>query len=132
MFEPFSRTSLAELAARFRGIDQWPVARATVTESELFSAPRSGEWNHLSFYYRSADSELQSGTISVDSLTGMYALKNGDEFSLQYDPKHPSSFYCSEAQSFTRTFQAIMLPLVVGFVLVIVAIAALHSLQVWR
>jgi hypothetical protein len=102
---------LPELFARLRGIDKWPTVLATVTEAELVSTPRSGDWNRISFFYRPADSDIQSGTLSGDSLTSVYALGKNDTFELQYDPNNPARFYCKDAQSRTRTFGTVMAPL---------------------
>lgn len=120
---------LLKLIAKIRGINRWPYAVATVTASELFSVPRSGDWNRISFYYRPAGAEIQSGTIQVDSLASMHALSKGDTFSLQFDPSRPDRFYCEDAQSATRTFQTIMAPLCLGVVLAIVVSAVLEALR---
>lgn len=120
---------LPELIARVRGIDQWPHAVATVTASELFTVPRAGEWNRISFYYHSAGAEIQSGTIQVDSLTSMHALSKGDTFSVQFNPRHPDRFYCKDAQSTTRTFQTVMAPLCIALVLAIVISAVVQAFR---
>jgi len=111
---------IPELVARLRGLDKWPTATATVTESELVDTPRAGNWNNFSFYYRPNGLELQSGNLKADSLTSIYSLGVGDTFEIQYDPKHPNRFYCKEANSFTRTFRTIMAPLVILFIIALV------------
>jgi Protein of unknown function (DUF3592) len=111
---------ISEFLARLRGFDKWPIATATVTESELVTTSRAGNWNNFSFYYRPNGSELQSGSLRADSLTSIYALGVGDTFEIQYDPKHPDRFYCKEVNSFTRTFGTIMGPLVIVFVIVLI------------
>lgn len=111
---------ISELIARLRGLDKWPTAKATVTQSELVTTPRAGNWSNFSFYYHPEDSELQSGSLKADSLTSIYSLEVGDIFEIQYDPKHPDRFYCKEVNSSTRTFGTIMAPLVILFFIVLV------------
>ena len=101
-------------------MDQWPTATATVTESELVTTPRTGDWNKFSFYYRPNGAELQSGSLKVDSLTSIDSLRVGDTFEIQYDPTRPNRFYCREANSFTRTFGTIMAPLVLLFFIALI------------
>jgi hypothetical protein len=101
-------------------MDQWPSTTATVTESELVTTPRAGDWNNLSFYYRPDGAELQSGTLKADSLTSIYSLRVGDTFEIQYDSKYPNRFYSKEVNSFNRTFGTIMAPLVILFVIALV------------
>jgi len=120
---------IPELVAKLRGSDNWPVATATVTESELTTTPRSGDWNNLDFYYRPDGSEVQSGNLKADSLTSVYSLGVGDTFEVQYDPKHPERFYCKEVNSSTRTFGTIMAPLVIIFVIVLIASEVLSALK---
>jgi hypothetical protein len=120
---------IPELVARLRGIDKWPTATATVTESELVTTPRAGNWNNFSFFYRPDGSELQSGSLKADSLTSIYSLRVDDTFEIQYDPKYPSRFYCKEVNSFTRTFGTIMAPLVILFLIVLVVSEILSVLK---
>jgi hypothetical protein len=122
---------ISEAFAKLRGVDSWPTAQATVNSSELGTAYRGGDWNDLSFYYRPENSDLQSGRLKADSLTSIYALKVGDTFDIQYDPKNPARFYCKDVNSSTRTFQTIMAPLVILFVIALIVAeviaAAKHS-----
>jgi Protein of unknown function (DUF3592) len=120
---------LPELIARLRGVDKWPTVQATVTQSELVSTPRSGDWNNISFFYRPAGSEIQSGTLAGDSLTSVYSLQKNDTFEIQYDPNDPSHFYCKDVQSRIRTFGTVMAPVVVLFVIVLVVSTILDALK---
>jgi hypothetical protein len=119
----------AELLARLRGIDKWPTTFATVTNAEQTTTPDSGNWNNISFFYRPAGSEIQSGTLAGDSLTSLYSLQKGDTFEIQYDPKNVGRFYCKEVQSRTRTFGAIMAPIVLIFLIALIVSTILDELK---
>jgi hypothetical protein len=122
---------IPEALAKLRGVDKWPTAKATVNSPELGTAYRGDDWNALSFYYRPEGLDLQSGSLKTDSLTSIYGLTVGDTFDIQYNPKNSARFYCRDVNSSTRTFQMIMAPLVVLFVITLILCeiiaAAKHS-----
>ena len=50
-------------------------------------------------------SGTQEGKVFVDDNSSLYGLSEGEQFTLQYNPASPSSFYCEEASSLSQTIR---------------------------
>jgi hypothetical protein len=97
---------LREQIEKWRGIDRWPEADATVVGIEIVSEGgyrRPPPSARISFFYHDATEFMQSGELVVDNLTSLYNLQANDTFRIRFNPQRPSKFYCSEAiSSFTE------------------------------
>ena len=90
---------------KLRGIEKWPSATATVTSSEVVSSGgRSGRTMNVLFTFLTG-SGTQEGKVFVDDNSSLYGLSEGEQFTLQYNPANPSSFYCEAASSLSRTIR---------------------------
>jgi len=90
-----------ELFAKLRGVKNWPETTATVYSISRYevSTGRSGGTSpaaDVTFTYRGEDQEIQSGFFTVDGDCSLYNVEENDTFPVQYDPKRPERFYCSE------------------------------------
>jgi hypothetical protein len=105
---------------RWRGAANWPEVVATVVTTEVIS---EGGYRQpppsvrLTFYYRDTTNSLQSGELTVDSLTSLFNLEVNDTFPIHINPQHPQKFYSSESSSFFKEFRRIFWVGVVIFVL---------------
>jgi hypothetical protein len=96
-----SAIMVEELFAKLRGVKNWPETTATVYSISRYEVV-TGKYGGTSpaadvtFSYRGEDREIQSGFFTVDSGCSLYNVEENDTFSVQYDPKHPERFYCSE------------------------------------
>lgn len=93
---------------KWRGIDRWPEADATVVSYDVLTEGRYREeppTAKVTFFYRDATNSLQSGDFVVDSLTSLYNLQVNDTFQIRYSPGNPSKFYCSEAVTVFTEFR---------------------------
>jgi|SRR5665213_15032 len=90
---------------KLRGIEKWPSVTATVTSTEVVSpGGRSGKTMNVRFKFMASSGE-QKGKFFVDDNSSLYGLSEGEQFSVQYNPANPSSFYCEEASSLSRTIR---------------------------
>jgi hypothetical protein len=67
------------------------------------------------FFSFSTGTYSQEGKFFVDDNSSLYGLSVGEQFSIQYNPKRPSSFYCPEAASSSRTIRRIIVIVVIAF-----------------
>jgi len=90
-----------EVFARIRGVRKWPETTATVYSIFRYQVA-TGKYGGTSpaadvtFTYRGEDQEIQSGFFTVDDGCSLYNVEENDTFPIQYDPKRPERFYCSE------------------------------------
>jgi hypothetical protein len=90
---------------KLRGIDKWPSTIATVSSTEIVgTGGKAGRTMNIYFDYN-AGSSSETGKLFVDDNSSLYGLAQGEEFSIQFDPKRPASYYCSEAESLSRTIR---------------------------
>lgn len=47
----------------------------------------------------------QEGKFFVDDNSSLYGLSEGEQFTIQYSPRKPSSYYCEEASSLSQTIR---------------------------
>ncbi len=99
---------LEERLAKWRGIDHWIEADATVTSYEIVSEggyrqgpPRA----RITFYYHDQQAALQSGKLIADSFTSLYNLSVSDTFQLCFNPSRPEQFYSAEATSWFTEYR---------------------------
>ncbi len=116
------------LLYRLRGIKNWPSTDATVTYTAVVDAGgRSGLSMNVFFRYN-AGLGLESGKLFVDSNSSVYGLTPGETFPIQFNPAKPSSYYCSEAGSLSRTIRRVIQVVGVTFAVVVLLIEFLaHS-----
>ena len=116
------------LLYRLRSIKSWPSTDATVTSTEVVDAGgRSGLSMNVFFQYN-AGLGLESGKLFVDSNSSAYGLTPGETFPIQFNPAKPSSYYCSEAGSLSRTIRRVIQIVGVTFALTVLLIELLaHS-----
>ena len=118
---------MTPVISKLRGVDKWPEVSATVVSTEVVS---EGGYEQpppsvrLSFYYRDLAGDLQSGEIVADSLTSLYNVQVNDTFTLRYNPKVPSKFYCAEVSSFFTEFR-LTFWILVGFFALILSVIML-------
>ena len=117
---------LQELIEKWRGIDHWQETNATVVSYEVLSEGGNKEGppqSKITFFYHDATNSIQSGEMTVDSLTSLYNLNTNDTFQVRFNPQKPSKFYCSEAPSlFTEFRTAFWLCFAILFVIVLTII----------
>jgi hypothetical protein len=90
---------------KLRGIDKWPSATATVTSTEIVgTGGRAGRTMNVYFEY-SRPSSRETGKLFVDDNSSLYGLTSGEQFSIQFNASRPSTYYCSEAESLSRTIR---------------------------
>jgi hypothetical protein len=120
---------LTEIVYKLRGIDKWPVTSATVTSlDQVSSGGRGGITQNIYFTYQPPQGDVQEGKLFIDSYASLYGVATDDTFDIQYNPLHPSRFYCKEAKSLSsdiRIFIATLGILFALFVLIVQIMA--HS-----
>lgn len=67
-------------------------------------------------------SSLESGSFLVDDNSSLYGIADGEEFSIQFNPKNPSSYYCAEAKSLSETIRRAIMFFGVAFVIIVMVI----------
>ncbi len=104
---------------KLRGIDKWPFATATVSSTEIVgTGGRAGRTMNIYFEY-SAPSSRETGKLFVDDNSSLYGLTPGEQFPVQFDANRPSTYYCSEAESLSRTMRRGIILIGVAFVLIL-------------
>src|ERR1700722_7745182 len=100
---------LNELIYKWRGIDKWPEATATVTSTEIVSeGGRSGRTMNVFFSYQAANKSIESGKLFVDDYSSIYGLTEKETFPIQFNPGKPSHFYCKEAKSLSSDIRRVI------------------------
>jgi hypothetical protein len=90
---------------QLRGIDKWPSTTATVSSTEIVgTGGKSGRTMNIYFDYNPG-SATENGKFFVDDNSSLYGLAQGEQFSIQFSPKRPSHYYCSEATSLSQTIR---------------------------
>jgi hypothetical protein len=78
---------------RIRGIHRWPETQARVTSVYRYTAPaRTGASRQkvlVGFRYRRLDGQECSGSYASDINSPLYAMSEGETFSLSYDSRRP-------------------------------------------
>jgi hypothetical protein len=122
---------IEDAIAKWRGIARWPQTEATVYSYELLSdgvyddGPPSAR---IIFYYQDAMNSRQSGEFIADSLTSLYNLKVNDTFQIQFNPRKPSQFYCSERTSWFTQTRVVFWVGAASFAIVFAVLLLLHHL----
>jgi hypothetical protein len=94
-------------------MERWPSASATVTSTKVVSSGgRLGKTMNVRFTYM-AGSKERRGKLFVDDKSSLYGLSEGKQFTVQYNPAHPSLYYCKEAH--TRSLTIKLTLAIVGF-----------------
>jgi hypothetical protein len=95
---------IPKLLTRWYAVAYWIEGQATVvSREELFHEGQEGgplESAELSFYYRDLSRSMQSGHLHVDNESPLYRLNRGDTFSIRFNPRRPSQYWCREAATF--------------------------------
>jgi hypothetical protein len=80
-----------------RGIHLWPGTEARVTSVYRYtSPPRKGQSRSkviVGFCYRTLEGQEFSGTFGSDVNSPLYAMVEGDTFSLSYNPVRPERYW---------------------------------------
>lgn len=107
---------------KLRGIDKWPATIATVSSTEVVGTGGSaGRTMNIYFDYN-AGSSSETGKLFVDDNSSIYGMAQGEQFSIQFGPKRPDNYYCSEAKSLSRTIRHGIIIVGVAFALVVFVI----------
>jgi len=107
---------------KLRGVEKWPATIATVSSKEVVgTGGRAGRTMNIYFDYNAGPSS-ETGKLFVDDNSSLYGLARGEQFSIQFDPKRPASYYCSEAESLSRTIRRGIAIVGVAFALVVFVI----------
>jgi hypothetical protein len=59
---------------------------------------------NVRFTYMASSGE-QGGKFLVDDNSSLYGLSDGEQFTVQYNPANPSSYYSDEASSASQTIR---------------------------
>lgn len=103
--------------------------RTTISSTELVgTGGRAGRTMNIYFDY-SAGSSRESGKLFVDDNSSLYGLAQGEQFSIQFDPKRPANYYCSEAESLSRTIRRGIIVVGVAFALAVFVIEFIGNLR---
>ena len=70
----------------------------------------------------STGSSLESGSLLVDENSSLYGIADGEEFSIQFNPRKPSKYYCAEAKSLSETIRRAIMFFGVTFVIIVILI----------
>ena len=81
----------------------------------------------ITFTYDTGVSK-ETGSFWVDDNSTLYGLDKGDQFSIQFDPQRPSSYYSAEAKSLSQTIRRAIIFIMVAFVAVVI-LAELSKLK---
>jgi hypothetical protein len=112
---------------KLRGIDKWPSIIATVTSTEVVGTDgRAGRTMNIYFAYNAGGSP-ESGKLFVDDNSSLYGLAQGDQFSIQVNPKRQASYYCSEAKSLSQTIRLAITIVGIAFILAVFAVEFLGN-----
>ncbi len=104
---------------KLRGIEKWPSSDATVTSTEeVSSGGRSGRTMNIYFTFSTSSGE-QAGKLFVDDNSSVYGLSQGEKFTVQYDPSHPSRFYSEEASSTSQIIRRTILVVGAAFAILV-------------
>lgn len=104
---------------KLRGVENWPSATATVTSTEeVSSGGRSGRTMNVYFTF-SANSGDHEGKLFVDDNSSLYDLAQSEQFTVQYNPRHPSTYYCAEASSLSQTIRRTITVVMAAFVIAV-------------
>jgi hypothetical protein len=83
---------LSDLIYRWRGIDSWPTATATVYTCEFHEGGRGPSKYEITFSYR-AGGEIQDGSYYEQGSVDSPPFQPGDTFTIKWNPKHPNRFH---------------------------------------
>ena len=64
----------------------------------------------------------ESGKFFVDDNSSLYGMAEGEQFPIQFDPKRPSRYYCSEAKSLSQTIRNAIIVICVAFAVAVFVI----------
>jgi hypothetical protein len=83
---------------RIRGIDRWPETQAQLTSVFRYvgrgpkGRPRARAI--LKFRYTTLTGQDCSGELRITPLSPAYVAKEGETFSIRYDPAQPNRYWC--------------------------------------
>ena len=119
---------------RFRGIDEWPIAEATVETTDFVagvetSEGKSPDGNRIGFSYRDANGVGHLGEVLALEGTDAFPLDPGDTLKVRFDPETGERYFVEGA----RRDPGILLPsLVLFFVLLVLVEMVPHLVHVWK
>ena len=64
-------------------------------------------------------SGMQQGKVFVDDNSSLYGLSDGEQFTVQYNPTNPSSYFCEEAFSLSQTIRRTITVVVILFAITV-------------
>lgn len=79
------------------------------------------------YFEYSTPSSREAGKLFVDDNSSLYGLTADEQFSIQFDPNRPSTYYCSEAKSLSQTIRRGILFVGAAFALVVFLIEFLSN-----
>jgi hypothetical protein len=104
---------------KLRGIAKWPSTIATVSSTEIVgTGGRAGRTMNIYFDYN-VGSSSETGKLFVDDNSSLYGMAQGEQFSIQFNPKRPANYYCSEAKSLSQTIRRGVIMVGVAFAIVV-------------
>jgi hypothetical protein len=83
---------------RFRGIDEWPVAEATIETTEFIEGESGAEGknpdgNRIGFTYFDASGVTRHGEVLALEGTDAFPLHPGDEFKVRFHPDRGERYF---------------------------------------
>jgi len=97
MFDQPAPASLSDKLSnaiyRWRGIDKWPEAEATVFSCEWVLGGRYNPGHYVVTYSYWANGEIQEGSYSEDGSETQSPYQKGDTFSIRWNPRNPAKSY---------------------------------------
>jgi uncharacterized protein DUF3592 len=119
-----------ELVYKWRAIDKWPEATATVTSTEIVSeGGRSGRTMNVFFSYPTLNRSIESGKLFVDDYSSIYGLAENDTFPIQYNANKPSHFYCKEAKSLSSDIRLVFVTIGAIFFIFVILVQVLDHIK---
>jgi hypothetical protein len=71
------------------------------------------------YFTYSANSGDHAGKFFVDDNSSLYGLAQGEQFTVQYNPRDPRSYYCAEASSLSQTIRRTITVVGVAFAIAV-------------
>ena len=110
---------------RWRGIDQWPTAEATVYTCDWVDGGRGPSFYTVTFSYE-AKGALQSGSYYERGSESSTPFRRGDTFQIRWKPNRPNRYYIDGSDNSGEILTVAMLGLVVLIILAWVIFLSLH------
>lgn len=83
---------------------------------------------NIVFSYNTGSS-YETGSFLVDDNSSLYGLTDGEDFSIQFNPQKPSSYYCAEAKSVSETIRRGIAVFGAVFVILVILVELLRLIK---